>query len=115
MAKLFSHQNLYFAQIFNILNNKIESDDVKLQKRDDVRIKKLKDLFFQSVWDTFGRSNIDQFGEKYISEIDEKAKSMETYQNNKWLNHLIILILKFKQEQIRKYIDFIRNQSILLN
>lgn len=116
MGSLFDgDQSLDFESLFNLFHNKIESDDIKLQKRDEQRIKKNKDLFFQTIWDKFGRANIDKFGEKYISEVDEKAKSINSNENNKWLNHLIQLILVFKQEQICKYVDFIRNQSILLN
>ena len=61
-----------------------------------------------SIWDTFGRPNVDKFGERYTTEVDEKAKLINN-NDNKWLHYLIQLVLKFKQEHISKYVDFVRN------
>ena len=85
-----------------------ELADEETIKKQKLVIDKMKDLVKLSVWVCFGRPNIDNFGGRYIEELSQQAIKA-TVKNNKWTKHLVERVIKFRQEQMLKYVDFLRN------
>ena len=63
-------------------------------------LEKSIELFKMDLWDRLGQPSINDFGGKCISEFP--------------LEQLKMLMLKFKQSQLRNYVDIIESQAIML-
>lgn len=92
----------------------------------DQAMKRLKELFQMSIWYQFAKPNINDFGGRYTQELNEWESLQATagdddaskQARNKGMLmrcHMIRIVVKFVQDQLRKPVEQLHKQSVLLN
>ena len=102
MQTLLKIEKPNFDQIFeNVMDMREEGS-----QSDILYVKKMKDLFKMYLWDAFSQPSIDKFCDKLVDQL-LKIEEIGT-------NFLVQLVVKFLQINLKKYVEMVSQQAILL-